>query len=75
MAKQLPYSDHGGDLPPLPRGGARAEGRAGACQRLHARRRRGAVAQATDAGVNKATRALFQVADTPQKMLDLGEEG
>ena len=32
-------------------------------------------AQATDAGVNKATRALFQIADTPQKMLDLGEEG
>ncbi|MCE8006794.1 endonuclease III [Aestuariivita sp.] len=30
-------------------------------------------AQATDAGVNKATRALFQIADTPQKMLDLGE--
>lgn len=32
-------------------------------------------AQATDAGVNKATRALFQIADTPQKMLDLGLEG
>lgn len=32
-------------------------------------------AQATDAGVNKATRSLFQVADTPQKMLDLGEDG
>ncbi|RXV58665.1 endonuclease III [Roseovarius sp. A46] len=32
-------------------------------------------AQATDAGVNKATRDLFEVADTPQKMLDLGEEG
>lgn len=32
-------------------------------------------AQATDAGVNKATRALFQVADTPEKMLELGEEG
>ncbi len=32
-------------------------------------------AQATDAGVNKATRDLFKVADTPQKMLDLGEEG
>ncbi|WP_424939423.1 endonuclease III [Aliiroseovarius sp. S253] len=32
-------------------------------------------AQATDAGVNKATRALFQVADTPQKMLGLGLEG
>jgi len=32
-------------------------------------------AQATDAGVNKATRALFQVADTPQKMLALGEDG
>jgi endonuclease-3 len=31
-------------------------------------------AQATDAGVNKATRALFPIADTPQKMLDLGEE-
>ncbi|MGY4283315.1 endonuclease-3 [Bradyrhizobium sp. LM2.7] len=30
-------------------------------------------AQATDAGVNKATRELFEVADTPQKMLDLGE--
>jgi endonuclease III len=32
-------------------------------------------AQATDIGVNKATRALFKIADTPQKMLDLGEEG
>ena len=31
-------------------------------------------AQATDAGVNKATRALFKVADTPQKMVALGEE-
>ena len=31
-------------------------------------------AQATDAGVNKATRELFKVADTPQKMLALGEE-
>jgi endonuclease-3 len=30
-------------------------------------------AQATDAGVNKATRPLFRIADTPQKMLDLGE--
>lgn len=32
-------------------------------------------AQATDIGVNKATRALFAEVDTPQKMLDLGEEG
>ncbi len=32
-------------------------------------------AQATDAGVNKATRGLFAIADTPQKMLDLGIEG
>lgn len=32
-------------------------------------------AQATDAGVNKATRALFEIADTPQKMLALGEDG
>jgi endonuclease-3 len=31
-------------------------------------------AQATDAGVNKATRILFQKADTPQKMLALGED-
>lgn len=31
-------------------------------------------AQATDAGVNKATRPLFQVADTPKKMLALGED-
>ena len=30
-------------------------------------------AQATDTGVNKATRALFKVADTPEKMLALGE--
>jgi endonuclease-3 len=32
-------------------------------------------AQATDAGVNKATKRLFEIADTPRKMLDLGEEG
>lgn len=32
-------------------------------------------AQATDAGVNKATRALFRIADTPAKMLALGEAG
>ncbi|MFN3615306.1 MAG: endonuclease III [Rubrimonas sp.] len=32
-------------------------------------------AQATDKGVNRATRALFAVADTPGKMLALGEEG
>jgi endonuclease-3 len=31
-------------------------------------------AQATDAGVNKATRSLFPIADTPAKMLALGEE-
>lgn len=31
-------------------------------------------AQATDAGVNKATRPLFARVDTPQKMLDLGLE-
>jgi endonuclease-3 len=32
-------------------------------------------AQATDVGVNKATRRLFVVANTPQKILDLGLEG
>jgi endonuclease-3 len=31
-------------------------------------------AQATDAGVNKATRRLFALADTPAKMVALGEE-
>ncbi|MEZ5843217.1 MAG: endonuclease III [Hyphomicrobiaceae bacterium] len=30
-------------------------------------------AQATDAGVNRATRALFKVADTPSRMVSLGE--
>ena len=32
-------------------------------------------AQATDAGVNKATRRLFHVANTPQAILALGEDG
>ncbi len=32
-------------------------------------------AQATDKGVNRATEKLFQIADTPQKMLALGEAG
>ncbi len=32
-------------------------------------------AQATDVGVNKATRALFALADTPAKMAALGEAG
>ena len=32
-------------------------------------------AQATDAGVNRATARLFAVADTPEAMLALGEEG
>lgn len=32
-------------------------------------------AQATDVGVNKATARLFEAVQTPQAMLDLGEEG
>ncbi|MGE8249173.1 MAG: endonuclease III, partial [Stenotrophomonas bentonitica] len=32
-------------------------------------------AQATDVGVNKATRKLFPVASTPQAILALGEDG
>jgi endonuclease III len=32
-------------------------------------------AQATDVGVNRATARLFEIADTPEKMLALGEEG
>ncbi|MEQ8586539.1 MAG: endonuclease III [Thalassobaculaceae bacterium] len=32
-------------------------------------------AQATDVGVNKATKNLFPIADTPEKMLALGEAG
>lgn len=31
-------------------------------------------AQATDIGVNKATKALFEAADTPEKMIALGED-
>lgn len=32
-------------------------------------------AQSTDVGVNKATRALFRDVQTPQQMVELGEEG
>ncbi len=32
-------------------------------------------AQSTDVGVNKATEELFKIADTPEKMLALGEAG
>ena len=32
-------------------------------------------AQATDVGVNKATRKLFPIANTPQKIIDLGIDG
>ncbi|HEX4737252.1 MAG TPA: endonuclease III [Allosphingosinicella sp.] len=32
-------------------------------------------AQATDVGVNAATRELFKIVNTPEKMLELGEEG
>jgi len=31
-------------------------------------------AQSTDVGVNKATKKLFAIADTPKKMIELGEE-
>jgi endonuclease III len=31
-------------------------------------------AQATDIGVNRATGALFKIADTPEKMVELGED-
>lgn len=31
-------------------------------------------AQSTDVGVNKATKSLFEIVDTPEKMLELGEE-
>ncbi len=32
-------------------------------------------AQATDVGVNKATKALFEIVDTPQAMINLGIDG
>lgn len=32
-------------------------------------------AQATDSGVNRATKGLFKIADTPERMLALGEAG
>ncbi|MFT6333201.1 MAG: endonuclease-3 [Lentimonas sp.] len=31
-------------------------------------------AQSTDVGVNKATKKLFEIADTPEKMVELGED-
>ncbi|MFT7098507.1 MAG: endonuclease-3 [Rickettsiales bacterium] len=31
-------------------------------------------AQSTDVGVNKATKKLFEIADTPEKMIELGED-
>jgi hypothetical protein len=49
--------------------------RAGIHHRVRVAGRRAAVAQATDVGVNKATRKLFPVAGTPQAILDLGLEG
>ncbi len=74
MAKQLPYSTlheiftrfHGVDAEPK-----------GELEHTNAYTLVVAVAlsaQATDVGVNKATKELFKIADTPQKMLALGEE-
>ena len=74
MAKQLPYSTldeiftrfHGVDPEPK-----------GELEHTNAYTLVVAVAlsaQATDVGVNKATKELFKIADTPQKMLALGEE-
>ncbi len=54
-------------------GQAPSRGRAQAHQSVHAPGRGRALAQATDAGVNKATPALFAAADTPEKMAALGE--
>ena len=74
-AKQLPYSDiyeifrRFQALEPEPKG---------ELEHLNAYTLVVAVAlsaQATDAGVNKATKELFKIADTPEKMLALGEEG
>lgn len=75
MARQLPYADMKAiftrfhDLEPAPKG---------ELEHLNAFTLLVAVAlsaQATDVGVNRATRALFAVADTPERMLALGEEG
>ncbi len=75
MAKQLPYNalreifDRFHEAEPEPKG---------ELEHVNAYTLLVAVAlsaQATDAGVNKATRSLFAKVDTPEKMLELGEEG
>ncbi len=75
MTQQLPYDAikecfrRFGELRPAPKG---------ELEHLNAYTLLVAVAlsaQATDKGVNRATWALFAVADTPQAMLALGEEG
>ena len=75
MAKQLPYST----IPEIFTRFRDAEAEPkGELEHLNAFTLVVAVAlsaQATDAGVNKATRELFKIADTPEKMLALGEDG
>ena len=51
-----------------------SKGRACPHQSLHASGRRRAFGAGDRCGVNKATAALFAIADTPSKMLALGEE-
>ena len=55
-------------------GRSRSRGRARIAQSLHLLVAVVLSAQATDAGVNRATAPLFKTADTPDKMLALGEE-
>ena len=75
MAKQLPYSTIHGIFTRFQRAEPEPKGE---LEHLNAYTLVVAVAlsaQSTDAGVNKATRGLFAVADSPEKMLALGEEG
>ena len=76
MTAQLPYPVMQQVFARFQAAAPAPQGRAGTCQRLYpAGGRRALSAQATDKGVNKATRGLFAVADTPAAMLALGEEG
>ena len=62
-----------GSLPPFPRRQSGAERRADHINPYTLLVAVVLSAQATDAGVNKATPALFAAADTPEKMVTLGE--
>ncbi|MEM9972135.1 MAG: endonuclease III [Pseudomonadota bacterium] len=74
MAKQLPYSTMHAIFSRFREGEAEPKGELNHTNAYTLVVAVALSAQATDVGVNRATEALFKVADTPEKMLALGEE-